>query len=153
VETGGTVEIDGLTFENTPGPEVAVNGADSFSTETEDFDNTGNDLLYQTELFGLDISFDIGIDSGTYDVTLHFAEIWWGSNNPAGEGGVDSRVFDVSVQGETVLEGFDIYDEVGANAAITEVVTGVEVDDGTLTISGTAQADSAKFSGIEIRES
>jgi glucose/arabinose dehydrogenase/type 1 glutamine amidotransferase len=150
-ETSGTVEIDGLEFDNEPGPNVTVTDGTAFATGSQEIENTDHDLLYRSELFGANIGFDIAVENGIYNVVLHFAEIYQGGDgNGGGEG---SRVFDVSVQGETVLEGFDIYAEVGHDVAVTKVVSDVEVDDGSLVINGSAQADNAKFSGIEIRES
>lgn len=116
------------------------------SEETGDpIANTDHDALYQTEFWGDGLSFDVSMDNGTYDVTLHFAEIWWES---PGE-----RVFDVSVQGETVLADFDVYDATGGDhVALTHTVEGVSVTDGTLSISTDTSVDNSKLSGIEIRE-
>jgi hypothetical protein len=149
-ETDGTVEIDGLEFDNEPGSNVAVSGGSGFTTPDTEIDNTDNDLLYRSELYG-GVGFDITIENGTYDVILHFAEIFFGGNdNGGGEG---SRVFDVSVQGEPVLEDLDIYDRVGHDTAFVKVVTDVEVDDGSLGINLSAKVQNPKISGIEVRES
>jgi glucose/arabinose dehydrogenase/type 1 glutamine amidotransferase len=145
-ETDGTVTIDGLTFDNEPGPNVTVTGDPSaYVTEDTEVDNTDNDLLYRTELFGGDIGFDIAVEDGTYDVILHFAEIFWEESG--------QRIFDVSVQGETLVEDFDIYEEAGHDVAVTKVASGVEVDGGPLTIASSTAVNNTKFSGIEIRES
>jgi len=94
---------------------------------------------------------EIPIPNGTYDVTLHEAEIYHGGNgNGGGEG---TRVFDISVQGQKVVEDLDLIAEVGHDAAWTTTVEDVEVTDGTLNISTTSKSDMSKFSAIEIRYS
>ncbi|WP_226022986.1 ThuA domain-containing protein [Halomicrobium salinisoli] len=154
-----SVTVGDLEFDALPNAAVTQTGEHTATTLLEadgdySIDGTDNDLLYKTEHYGADIGYDVQIPNGTYDVTFHFAEIWWGVE---GRGGTDTgegdRVFDVSVQGETVLSGYDIYAEVGALTAATETIEGVEVTDGTLSISSTTQADNTKFSGIEIRPS
>jgi glucose/arabinose dehydrogenase len=153
---GGDVSIGGTGFISAENPsalyDASVSGSGVGSSATGDsIENTEHDALYQSEFYGTDLSFEIDIPNGTYDVRLHFAEIWWGPDNPAGDGGVGSRVFDVAVQGRTIRENLDIYDEVGPKAALVETASGVEVTDGTLTISMTTSADKSKISGIEIR--
>jgi len=65
---------------------------------------------------------------------------------------VKGSVFDVSIQGETVLSDYDIYAEAGSLTATTETIEGVEATDGVISISSTTQADNTKFSGIEIHQ-
>ena len=50
----------------------------------------------------------------SYDVWVHLAETYWGSENPGG-GGVGTRVFDVFCNGVALARGLDIYAQVGAN--------------------------------------
>ena len=106
---------------------------------------TDADLVYQSEIFSNDLGFDVAIPNGTYDVTLHFSEITFDAE--------DARVFDVSVQGRSVLEDYDIVAEVGQFAADVVTVKAVEVTDNVLSISTTTDTNFSKFSGIEIRES
>ncbi|WP_225335359.1 ThuA domain-containing protein [Halomicrobium urmianum] len=121
------------------------------SPTTDEIANTEHDALYQTELFGYNLGLEVPIPNGTYDVTFHEAEIYHGGNgNGGGEG---TRVFDISVQGQTVVEDLDVYAEVGHDAAWTTTVEGVEVTDGTLNISTTTKSDMSKFSAVEIRYS
>jgi len=118
---------------------------------TDEIANTDHDALYQTEIFGYNLGMEIPIPNGTYDVTLHEAEIYHGGNgNGGGEG---TRVFDISVQGQKVVEDLDLIAEVGHDAAWTTTVEDVEVTDGTLNISTTSKSDMSKFSAIEIRYS
>ena len=152
-EIDGTVTIDGLTFVG-DSPVVEAYGDASASGNdqavataitSDPIEGTENDALYQSEQYGGNLSYDIGIQNGTYDVTLHFAETF-----QTAEG---DRVFDVSIQGEKVLKNFDIYAEVGHDTALTKTFENVEVTDETLSITSTTITDNTKFSGIEIRYS
>ena len=61
---------------------------------------------------------NIPITNGTYNVKLHFAEIYWGAAEPNGDptgGGTGSRVFDVDIEGQVVLNDYDIFEEVGVS--------------------------------------
>lgn len=61
---------------------------------------------------------------------LHFAEIYDGAEQPG------DRVFDVLVEGTTVLNNFDIVVAAGGPyIATTETITGVSVTDGSLDIT------------------
>jgi hypothetical protein len=112
---------------------------------------TEGDALYQTEFFGQDLSIDVGLDNGFYNVKLHFAEIYW----PA----AGQRVFDVSIQGNKVLGDIEVVQEAGEAAgaggdhvALTKEFKPVSVTDGTLSISTKTEADNSKFSGLAITE-
>ncbi|MFH5801947.1 malectin domain-containing carbohydrate-binding protein [Haladaptatus sp. CMAA 1911] len=147
----GTVSIDDLDFVEDSPAVHAYGDADASGNDKavepaergDPIDGTNHDLLYQTELYGGDLSFDVAVENGTYDVTLYFAEIV--QTNPG------DRVFDVSVEGQSVYSPLDIYAEVGHDVALTKTVEGVEVTDGTLTISTVTQVDNSKFSGFKIQ--
>ncbi|MFP8953928.1 ThuA domain-containing protein [Natrialbaceae archaeon A-arb3/5] len=148
-EADEDVEIDDLVFETLPNPSVVpTGGGPNGQFVDEPIEGTDHQVLYQTEHWGGDLGYDVAVPNGTYDVTLHFAEIFDG-NIDDGEG---ARVFDLSVQGELIHEEFDIYAESGGRTATTVVVESVEVTDGVLSISTETQADNTQFSGFEIRE-
>src|SRR5207302_980552 len=83
---------------------------------TSDYYSAGGDLLYTSDaivnsqdmplyrsgragLYG-DFSYSIPMQNGSYTVTLHFAEIqYWNRGD---------RVFNVAINGSTVLSNFDI---------------------------------------------
>jgi hypothetical protein len=86
------------------------------------------------------------VSNGTYTVVLHFAEIYWTT--------VGSRLFDVTIEGNKVLDNYDIFQKVGANTATKETFT-VNVTDGMLNINFSAAVtdggkDRPKVSAIEI---
>ncbi len=103
---------------------------------------TEDDVLYQSEHFGSNFSYQQDVKNGSYDVTLKFAEIFF---NDAGK-----RVFDVSLEDQLVLDDFDIYSEAGGqNIAVDRTFT-VGVSDGSLDLDFIASINNAKVSAIEI---
>lgn len=134
-------------------PQGQVWSGDSglFSGTTQTFSSsnaiggTNSDPLYQTERFGQNFAYAIPVSAnGLYDVTLHFAELYW---TQAGQ-----RVFNVSLEGSTVQTNLDLFSEAGANNALTKEYT-VSVSDGVLNIGFAASINNAKISGIEVHPS
>jgi hypothetical protein len=83
-----------------------------FVQRHEKIPGTLDQELYQGERFG-NFTYTIPVvDGSTYSATLHFCEHWFGDARPGG-GGVGSRVFDVYMNGRTLLEHFDISRESG----------------------------------------
>ena len=75
---------------------------------------------------------------------LHLAELSW---TAAGQ-----RVFNVAINGTTVLSNFDIFATSGAqNRALTEEFTAVANSSGAITIAFTqGTADNPEVNGIEV---
>ncbi|MEO0793638.1 MAG: ThuA domain-containing protein [Verrucomicrobiota bacterium] len=91
---------------------------------------TDDDPLYQSERWATtDIDYTIPIESGTYDVTLKFAEIFFTSSN--------SRLFNVQIEGggNIFSPDLDIYAQAGHDTALDHVIRDVTVIDGSLDIS------------------
>jgi hypothetical protein len=86
-----------------------------------------------------------GLTAGTqYSVLLHFAETYF---TAAG-----NRVFNVTINGTTVLSNFDIFAKVGVNAALIEQFTATANSSGQIVIAFTdGTANQPLVSGIEIR--
>jgi hypothetical protein len=124
------VTIDGLEFANGVNAFTTLRNRETSSSTGDSIDtsNVSNSAasLYQTQERGSGIAYDLGVLNGTYDVTVHTAEIEYTSSG--------QRTFDVSVNGTQIESGLDIYDEVGHDAAYTTTATGIEVRDGTLTV-------------------
>ena len=97
--------------------------------------------LYQRVRYG-NFSYNIPLASGNYTVTLKFAEIYW---NTAGR-----RVFDVKMQGQTVISNLDIFSHVGRNAAYGVSIP-VNVTNGVLNIQFTSIVDYACVSAIVVQ--
>jgi hypothetical protein len=97
--------------------------------------------VYGRDRFGMD-AYKFDLPEGDYIVRLHFAEGWFDS---AGR-----RVFDVQVNGETVLDGFDIYNEAGGAYRAIHRDFDIEVGRKDLIISFEPVQDNPSINGIEI---
>ena len=147
---GGTVTSNGVTWS----ADQMFSGGGTFNNLTE-IAGTNDDAIYQTERFdanqaGLTYSIPVPGD-GDYNVTLHFAEIFFGAPG-GGEnlGAPGQRVFSVSIEGTEVLTDLDIYDEVGPATALVEIFEDIPVTDGALDISISSTVREGKVSAIEV---
>ena len=114
-------------------------GGASYTT-TATIGGTIDGRLYQSERYG-NFSYAIPVANAAYDVTLKFAEIYFTS--------VGQRVFNVSIEGKTVLSNLDIVAKVGPRTAY-DVTLPVTVSDGVLNINFSSVVDNAKISGIKV---
>ncbi len=110
-------------------------------------DNTGvavsgtiEDTLYQSERWGSP-TYRFTVPNGTYQVTLKFAEMYFTAAN--------QRIFNVAIEGTTVVTNLDIVAVAGARAAHDRTVI-VTVTDGRLDITSSASVDGALFNAIQI---
>ena len=146
---------------NAGGPAITHDGesftADQYAVGGSAYSNTSALVppLYQTEHSGSARTFDyaIPLTNGDYDVKLHFAEIYWGATG-GGTLGTAQRVFDVSIEGNLVLDNYDINADVNPETPVIKTFS-VTITDGTLNINfdGTNAAggtDQAKVSAIEV---
>ena len=118
-----------------------------------DIKGTTYDTLYRSER-GPDsnmtnFQYSIPIDSGTYSVYLHFAEIYWGVPGGDSTGGVGSRIFSVFIEGNEVLRDYDIYKDVGPATAVVKSFQATVTDD-TLNIKFVPTVNRGKISAIEV---
>ncbi|MEB3215657.1 MAG: malectin domain-containing carbohydrate-binding protein [Nostocales cyanobacterium 94392] len=122
-------------------------GGRTYSTKAEIF-KTEEDRLYQTERWAKNLGYDIPVIDGNYKVNLHFAEIYFNDFN--------KRLFDVSLEGEKVLDELDIFAKSknaflpGKDSAYIYSINNVNVTDGFLNLDFNASVDNAKISAIEI---
>jgi hypothetical protein len=63
---------------------------------------------------------------------------------------VGARVFDISIEGQLVLDNLDIFSEVGYEAALIKTINNISVTDGQLTIEFTPVNGNTQINGIEI---
>lgn len=108
--------------------------------------------LFQTYRYGREqLQYRFTAKKGTYLVELYFTEPWYGIG-----GGMDCsrwRVFDVAVNGKTVLKNLDIWKEAGVNKVIKKTVQVVVGDDGKLVIHFPGiQSSQAVIAAIAIAE-
>ena len=85
----------------------------------------------------------IPLPPGGYRVTLHFAEIHF---KVEGE-----RIFDVLLEGETVLKNLDLFKKAGYATAY-KVEREVRVEDGLLDILFVPKIDNPVISAIEVEK-
>jgi len=109
--------------------------------EDQAITGTQDDALYRTFWYGLR-GYRLRLPKGKYQVTLKFIEPLY---NAPGE-----RVFDVSLQGRTVLESLDIFARSGRSKATDCSFQGIEVTDGWLCIDFPAKKRDALLCGIEV---
>jgi hypothetical protein len=118
-------------------------GGKPYST-SDPIANTNDASLYQSERYGT-FGYHFDVPNGVYDITLHFAEIYWT--------GADQRLFDVLIEGAVALDAYDIYRAVGHDVATSLTFPSVVVDDGRLNIEFVPVKNSPKVSAIEIQSS
>ncbi|MGW5960837.1 FG-GAP-like repeat-containing protein [Methylorubrum thiocyanatum] len=107
------------------------------------FSNT----VYQTERYGnFSYAIPVASTSQAYTVELRFGELWW--SNPG------ERVFDVSLEGQTILDDLDILAQTGSfNTPYTYVSGPITAGaNGTLDLQFLNGIDNAQISGIIVRQ-
>ncbi len=92
---------------------------------------TADEALFQTFRYGRHrLALEFAVPDGEYRIELYFTEPWYG------RGGGDAagwRLFDVAVNGETLLRDVDLWREAGYATAVKKVVT-ARARDGRLVI-------------------
>ena len=115
------------------------------SVDTGGVTNPAPQAVYQSEHVGI-FTYTIPqlIPAGKYTVRLHFNEFYWSH--------LRQRIFNVGINGTTVLSDFDILGQAGGqNKAIVEEFSATATSDGQIIIRfGPARLDAAKVSGIEV---
>ncbi|MEX2453681.1 MAG: malectin domain-containing carbohydrate-binding protein [Rhodospirillaceae bacterium] len=107
------------------------------------------DSIFSTERYSEtanpdNMSWDFAVANGDFLVNLYFAEVWTGAQDAG------SRVFDVEIEGQLMLDDFDITAQFGWNVA-EAVSIEVTVTDGNLDLDFLkGAANNPKVSAIEI---
>ena len=117
--------------------EYASEGLDprfgSWRTCTEIIAGTKDPELFAGYRYGREkLSYTFQVPDGKYRLNLYFMEPWYGVG-----GGMDCtgwRLFDVSINGKTVLENVDIWKEAGVHKA-WKVTVPAEAVDGKLVLA------------------
>jgi len=117
-------------------------GGGQTSTTTNNITNTPDPGLYKDNRWGSPLNYTFNVPDGSYLVTLLESENYW---TAAGK-----RVFNIAIQGTTVLTGYDIYAATGGQYIATSLTFTATVTGGTLSIVGTATTDNAQFAAIEL---
>jgi hypothetical protein len=116
-------------------------GGTTYSDIDTQIDDTADDLIYQYERYGLEFSYEIPVPVNIYEITLHFAELYWTD--------VGQRIFDVSVEGNNTVQNVDILNIAnGATHKVATLVFPEVVEDGFVSIRLTTSISS----GIRISQ-
>ena len=107
----------------------AFSGGETYQTSVA-IAGTVDDALYQTVRYWPSCSYSIPVPNGSYEVVLHFAEVWWTAAN--------QRVFDVAMEGTVVIANLDVTAQVGAFTALVQTFPAT-VADGTLNVTSGGQ--------------
>jgi hypothetical protein len=130
---------------------LGFSGAPSWSYTAYDVSssiaNTSDPGLYQNQFFGGTgvAQTWFGLAPGNATVQLYFAETYWTATN--------SRLFDVALNGNTVLTNFDIFQQAGGiDMALIKTFT-VNASDGTVSLSfPTVEKDNATIAALKITD-
>lgn len=135
-------------------PDYSVNGLCTNSCEPVNTPiiNTEDDPLYQTERYSKQLQYQVTTGNGTFAIDLHFAEIFFGVESTGAAG---LRVFDVIIEGETVLDNYDIFADVGPATAAIKRFENITVNDNVLNViinsnASVGGANNGKLSALEI---
>jgi hypothetical protein len=111
------------------------------SATSSNISSTNSPTLYQSCRWG-NFAYNFAVSNGSYTVTLKFAEIYFTSPG--------SRVFNVAINGNTVLSNFDIVAQAGTLTALDESFP-VTVTNGQISIQfSQGPADYPLVNGIQI---
>jgi len=121
-----------------------------FFTDKPPVSGTPDPMMFASERAG-NFSYAIPVDvHGLYSVKLHFAETYFGAE-ASGIGGVGSRVFNVTSEGVTLLDHFDIFKEAGCLHAIEKTFHDLKPNpEGKLILHFEPIANYASVFGIEV---
>jgi len=133
---GGWGKINNQSYWSMPGPIASTVDAELYYVVCESLPPANNQKMSYI--------FD-GLSAGNYQVTLKFAEIFLANPAPGG------RVFNVQIEGNTVLPNFDIFFECGYRTACDKTFT-IKLTDGQLNIDFIPLVNDAIISAIEILE-
>jgi hypothetical protein len=112
---------------------------------------TNDPSLYQDERWG-QFTYTAAVPNGTYDVRLHFAELYYGT--VVSGSCVGKRIFGMDVLNTAAspdLSNIDICAAVGPRAALVKTISGVNVTNGSLSIKSVyGSADDPEVTAIEV---
>jgi hypothetical protein len=132
-------------------PDAYFAGGAAVSSSIQHIWRTQDPIVYRSSRQG-DFAYNIPLKPGTYELRLHFAETFYGPENP-GAGGEGSRIMTIVANGQTLLHDFDVLaDSGGDRTAEVKVFPDVSpASDGQLHLSfSSAKGGSAMLSAIEI---
>ncbi|WP_339922343.1 CotH kinase family protein [uncultured Cyclobacterium sp.] len=119
------------------------------AASTSQLPGAGAGELFNTVVFGAQVTFQIPVPNGQYVVSTMHKETYYGVNGP-GESG--RRVFSISLQGVEVKRNLDLFNTFGNNEGVLQFDK-IIVDNGLLTLSLDASINNALISGFSVVKS
>jgi hypothetical protein len=139
INAGGTAYVDALG--QTWSADRSYSGGATWAVANT-ITGTTSQPVYQTCRYG-GFSYQFAVPNGTYTVNLKFAEV---SQTAAGR-----RIFNVGINGTTVLPNFDIFAQAGGEFIVLNKSFTVSVTNGQIAILfSTGSANLPMVNGIEI---
>ncbi|WP_233507514.1 malectin domain-containing carbohydrate-binding protein [Adhaeribacter pallidiroseus] len=115
----------------------------TFSIASGDILNTTDDVMYRNERSAASFNYNIPVSNGTYNVMLHFVEIY---HTAAGR-----RQFNVDVEGSRKFTNYDVYAKAGGGMRLVQETIPVTITDGVLNINFmSGSVDMPTISAIEV---
>jgi hypothetical protein len=133
---GGYTDSQGQQWQ----PDMGATGG-TVSTTAFAVAGTTDDALYTSRRSGQNFSYNLNALDGNYTLKLYFADP---TKTAAGQ-----RKFDVTAEGNLILDDFDIVAEAGAQTALVKTFS-VTITGGALNLSFVSSIDSAIVSAIEL---
>ncbi len=131
-------------------------GGNQFDSPTPTINGTSDSPLFVNQMFATNLTCTIGgVPAGTYSVKLLFAELRLGGAPCTGPVGQD-RIFDIEIEGTTVMPALDVTSFGGGCAAqggsghAFGVSFTVDVLDGTFDLAENASMGAAAINAIEL---
>jgi Malectin domain/IPT/TIG domain len=120
-------------------------GGNTYVDTSNDINGTLDDTLYQSERYG-EFKYEIPVPTGSYEVVLHFAELYWQ--------GIGQRLFNVKLENKLIFSNVDIVALGGGKRLQAFTLESVAIiSDGYVSLEFTnsnPKIDMPKLSGIEI---
>jgi hypothetical protein len=131
-------------------PDAYFNGGTAVRSSVQHVWRTQDPAIYRSSRQG-DFSYDIPLKPGTYELRLHFAETYYGPEDPGG-GGEGSRIMNVAANGRSLLSGLDVLaDASGGRTADIKVFTGISpAHDGLLHLVFSSATGRSMVSAVEL---
>jgi len=131
-------------------PDTYFTGGTVMRSSVQHIWRTQDTAIYRSSRQG-DFSYDIPLKPGVYELRLHFAETYYGPEDPGG-GGEGSRVMNVSANGKPLVSGLDVLaDASGGRTADVKVFSDISpAQDGILHLAFSSATGRGMVSAIEI---
>ena len=151
-EYGQQWTADGTTISHSWGERYGMHPLMASQTVTADpIHGTRSWKLFQSSRYGRHLlSYELPVSDGEYRIELYFNEPWVGEGCTMRSDCEGMRLFDVAVNGKTVINDLDIWAEAGHDGALKKVVY-AKAENGKIVISfPESKVGQAIISGIAI---